>query len=70
MNDDQYAEIHAQLAANEIEHKEMKRRLDNHSSSMCVYPRQSLQRVSTHLHPSQADCFPLKTRQALAIFSA
>ena len=28
MNEDQYAEIHAQLAANEIEHKEIRRRLD------------------------------------------
>ena len=34
MTDDQYAEIHAQLAANEIEHKEMKRRLDNHSEAI------------------------------------
>lgn len=34
MNEDQYAEIHAQLAANEIEHKEMRRRLDNHAEAL------------------------------------
>ena len=34
MTDEQYAEIHAQLAANEIEHQDMKRRLDNHSEAL------------------------------------
>ena len=34
MNDDQYAEIHAQLAANEAEHHEFKRRLDNHADAL------------------------------------
>lgn len=34
MNEDQYAEIHAQLAANEIEHKEMRRRLDSHAEAL------------------------------------
>ena len=34
MNEDQYAEIHAQLAANEAEHREMKRRLDNHADAI------------------------------------
>lgn len=34
MTDEQYAEIHAQLAANEIEHKEMRRRLDNHAEAL------------------------------------
>ena len=34
MNEDQYAEIHAQLAANEAEHHEFKRRLDNHADAL------------------------------------
>jgi hypothetical protein len=34
MNDDQYTDIHAQLVANEIEHKEIKRRLDNHAEAL------------------------------------
>ncbi|MBR3742283.1 MAG: hypothetical protein IKN04_17815 [Clostridia bacterium] len=34
MNEDQYADLRAQLAANEIEHKEIKRRLDNHAEAL------------------------------------
>ena len=34
MNEDQYAEIHAQLAANEQEHKSFRRRLDEHAESL------------------------------------
>lgn len=34
VNEDQYAEIHAQLATNEAEHKEIKRRLDNHAEAL------------------------------------
>ena len=37
MNEDQYADIRAQLAANEIEHNDFKRRLDNHSESLKKY---------------------------------
>ena len=34
MNDEQYAEIHAKLLANDVEHAEMKRRLDNHADAI------------------------------------
>ena len=34
MNEDQYSDIHAQLVANEVEHKEIKRRLDNHAEAL------------------------------------
>lgn len=34
MDENQYADIRAQLAANEAEHKEMKRRLDSHAESL------------------------------------
>lgn len=37
MTEDQYADIRAQLAANEIEHNDFKRRLDNHSESLKKY---------------------------------
>ena len=34
MNEDQYADIRAQLAANEAEHKDIKRRLESHAESL------------------------------------
>lgn len=37
MNEEQYAEITAKLAANETEHREFSRRLDNHSESLKKY---------------------------------
>ena len=34
ITEDQYADLRAQLASNEAEHKEFKRRLDNHAESL------------------------------------
>ena len=37
MNEDQYAEVNAQLAANEQEHKSFRRRLDEHAEALKKY---------------------------------